>query len=118
MNCNQLESLLINVGGLDAKIANKDYPNGDGGNVVINYLDTGLIPQIADKKSPHYIQVINRGGDFLTNAQPDLENILSRINGGSPGRPLGQLRNGKVYAGNSGCDGITAIKEIAALPEN
>lgn len=118
MNCKQLGSLLINVGGLDAKIGNKNYPNGDGGNVTLSYLETGLMPQIADKKLPHYIQIINKGGGFLTNAQPDLASVLSRINGSSPGRPLGQLPNGRVYSGNNGRDGKTEIKKVAALPEN
>ncbi|MGV8879997.1 MAG: hypothetical protein ACOH2A_13310 [Sphingobacteriaceae bacterium] len=39
-------------------------------------------------------------------------------NGKISGRPLGQLRNSKVYVGNVGRNGITLIKKIGALAEN
>lgn len=118
MGFKQLGSLQLNVSGLDAKIGNRKYPNGDGGKVIFHYLRSDIIPQFKDKKQSHFVQIINKGGGFLTNPQPDLENIKSRINNGTGGRPLGQLPNGKIYSGNTGIDGKTEIKEIDVLPLN
>lgn len=117
INFSTLKSLTINVAGQDAKSANRKFDNGNGGNVVVNYLSSGVIPQIHISKQSAYLEIDNRGGGYRTNPQSDLAVIFGQIRSGSPGRPLGQLANGRVYSGGYGSDGKTTIKATASLEQ-
>ena len=115
INFSSLKNLTINVAGQDAKSANRKFDNGNGGNVAINYLSSGVIPQIQTPKQSAYIGIDNRGGGYRTNPQSDLAVIFGQIRSGSPGRPLGQLSNGRVYSGGYGSDGKTTVQAVTSL---
>lgn len=117
INFFSLKDLSINVSGQDAKSANRKFDNGNGGDVVINYLSSGVSPQIQTAKQSAYIEVNNRGGGYRTNPQYDLAVIFGQIRSGSPGRPLGQLANGRVYSGGYGSDGKTSIQAVTTLSQ-
>jgi len=112
-----LKDLQINVSGQDAKSANRKFDNGNGGNVTLNYLASGVKPQIQTSKQSAYIEINNRGGGYHTNPQSDLAVIFGQIRSGSPGRPLGQLANGRVYSGGLGIDGKTSIQAVTTLAQ-
>lgn len=114
-NFARLKSLAIEVPGLDAKMSNRKYDNGDGGKVEINYLAGGVKPQMADPAKEGYIEVNTRAGGYLTNAQTDLYAVYSRLNSGVPGRPLSQLPNGRVFSGGLGRAGKADLQEVASL---
>lgn len=115
INFASLKDLQINVSGQDAKNANRKFDNGNGGNVTINYLSTGIKPQIQTSKQSAYLEINNRGGGYHTNPQSDLAVIFGQIRSGSPGRPLGQLANGRVYSGGLGINGKTDIQAVTKL---
>lgn len=112
-----LKNLTIDVSGQDAKSANRKFDNGNGGNVSIDYLSSGVVPQIQTSKQSAYIEVNNRGGGYRTNPQYDLAVIFGQIRSGSPGRPLGQLANGRVYSGGYGSEGKTTIQSVTTLSQ-
>lgn len=111
MRFDQLGALYVLAGGLDANNnGSRTHPNGDGGNVNFTYDDDGIVPQTNDKKSPHYLHIDTRAGGYRVNPQNDLRNIYSLINRGTPGRPLGNLAQGRVYSGSPGRDGESTVK--------
>ena len=112
-NFKELKSLTINTSGLDAKISNQRFPNGNGGDVSISYLSTGVIPQTNSKNKPGYLNIVNRGGGNITTAQ-DLIPIMGRINTSSS-RPLANLPNGQVFSGATGKEGKTTITKVDVL---
>lgn len=114
-NFAKLKHLVIDVPGLDAKMSNRKYDNGDGGKVTLNYLAGGIKPQLSDPNKEGYIEINTRAGGYLTNAQTDLYAVYSRLNSGVPGRPLSQLPNGRVFSGGLGRDGKASVKEVASL---
>lgn len=106
----KLGMLYVLAGGQDANNnGSRTFPNGNGGNVNFTYDSGGIVPQIDDKKSPHYLQIDTRAGGYRVNPQNDLRNIYSLINTGS-GRPLGNLSQGTVYSGSPGNDGKSTVK--------
>lgn len=111
----QLKKLSIDASGLDAKMSNRKFDNGDGGKVVLNYLAGGIKPQSSDSRSEGYVEISNRAGGYRTNAQADLYTVYSRLQSGVPGRPLSQLPNGRVYSGGIGKDGKADVKEVTEL---
>lgn len=114
-----LNALVIQVPGLDAKMSNRKHDNGNGGKVLINYLSSGVKPQLSDPRQTAFIGINNRAGGYLTNAQTDLYPIYSQLNSGVPGRPLSQLPQGRVYSGGTGREGksdIRAVNELAVSP--
>lgn len=117
INFSTLKNLAIDVAGQDAKSANRKFDNGNGGNVVINYLSSGVTPQIQTSKQSAYIEIKNRGGGYHTSPQYDLAVIFGQIRSGSPGRPLGQLSNGRVYSGGYGSDGKTTVQAVTTLSQ-
>jgi hypothetical protein len=116
VNFEKLRSLFVDVSGQDARMRNRHYNNGNGGHVVINYLASGVKPQIGDKRTNGYLSVKNQGGGYTVNPQTDIAVIMDRIRQGNPGRPLGQFPNGRVYSGGVGREGKTAIKAVDRLP--
>lgn len=115
----QLKKLSIDVSGLDAKMSNRNFDNGNGGKVVLNYLTGGVKPQLSDSRSEGYIEISNHAGGYRTNAQSDLYTVYSRLQSGVPGRPLSQLPNGRVYSGGIGRDGksdVIEVKELLSSP--
>jgi len=115
VNFSQLQSLFIDVSGDDAKNGNRNFDNGNGGSVILNYLASGKKPQLTDKKSANYLSVKNRAGGYMVNPQTDIAVLVDQIKNGTAGRPLGNLPNGKVYSGNIGKDGTTSIQPVNSL---
>lgn len=115
VNFDQLGSLFIVVPGEDAKSSNRNFDNGNGGKVELSYLSTGKIPQTTDKNKPGYVVIENRAGGYSVNPQTDIATIMDQVRRGSPGRPLGQLPNGRVYSGGIGKDGETTISAVESL---
>lgn len=115
INFAQLKSLFIDVSGEDAKVANRHYDNGNGGNLVLSYLESGKKPQISDKRKPGYVSVLSKAGGSLVNPQNDMVVIMDRLRNGTAGRPLGQFPNGRIYSGNMGTDGKSTIKALSSL---
>lgn len=121
VNIESLGGLLINVPGLDAKMSNRKVRNGDGGDVEIRYLLSGMKPQFENKKQAGYVEIKNNGGGYLTTPQSDLYSVFSLMRSGSPGRPLGLLTNGVVYSGNVGKNGRTkflGVEKLVAIPDS
>jgi hypothetical protein len=116
VNFKKLNSLYIDVAGQEARSGNRRFDNGNGGNVELSYLASGIKPQTVDKNSSGYLHISNRGGGTRVNPQNDISILLGQIRNGS-GRPLGQLPNGRVYSGNVGSDGKTAIKAVDTLAD-
>lgn len=107
----KLGALYILAGGQDAKNnGSRTFPNGDGGDVNFTYDDKGIVPQTADKKAAHYLQIDTRAGGYRVNPQNELSNIYSLIGMGAPGRPLSNLSQGQVYSGTPGRDGKSTVK--------
>jgi len=115
VNFDQLGSLFIIVPGEDAKSSNRNFDNGNGGKVELSYLSTGKTPQTTDKNKPGYVTIENRAGGYSVNPQTDIATIMDQVRRGAPGRPLGQLPNGRVYSGSVGKDGETTIKAVDSL---
>lgn len=105
----QLGSLYILAGGLDANNGTRTFPNGNGGDVRVQYAPEGVKPQSTDKKAEAYLLVDTRAGGYGVNPRTDLANIYSRIYMGG-GRPLGQLPQGQVYSGSPGVDGKSTVE--------
>ncbi|MBC8053393.1 MAG: hypothetical protein H7Y13_10040 [Sphingobacteriaceae bacterium] len=116
MNFIALKSLYINVSGEEAKIANRHFDNGNGGQVVLNYVSGGKKPQTTDKRGAGYVSISNKAGGNLVNPQTDMAVIMDRLRNGTAGRPLGQFPQGRVYSGNMGRDGKATIKAVSSLP--
>lgn len=114
VNFEELETLTINVSGLDANNGTRTFPNGNGGKLNFEYLDSGIKPQFKDRKKNNYVALNTRAGGYRVTPQSDLYGIFSRIGGGR-GRPLGQLPQGQIYSGSIGRDGKTDIKEVTDL---
>lgn len=110
----QLGNLVVSAAGLDANNGSKTFPNGNGGKVVLRYLEDGLVPQSLDKKDNHYLSFDTEAGGNSVNAQSDIRNILSQVNRGSA-RPLGQLPQGQVYSGSPGKDGSNELIGVNAF---
>jgi hypothetical protein len=107
----KLGQLYVLAAGHDANNnGSRTFPNGDGGDVTLIYDSTGVVPQTADRRAPHYLRIDTRAGGYRVNAQTDLNNIYSLINRGTPGRPLGNLAQGRVYSGSPGKDGKSTVK--------
>src|SRR5690606_38946628 len=113
MKFEKLGGLYVLAGGRDAQNGSRTFPNGNGGNVVFNYVAGGIVPQTDDRKADHYLRIDTRAGGYAVNARSDLYNIYSRIGGGM--RPLGQLPQGQVYSGSPGRDGKSEIKEVSGF---
>lgn len=109
----ELGSLFVLAGGRDANNGSRTFPNGDGGKVVFNYLDDGVVPQLVEEKDEGYLRIDTQAGGYAVNARSDLYNIYSRIGGGS--RPLGQLPQGQVYSGSSGIDGSSEVNPVSTF---
>ena len=110
----EMKKLIVDVSGQDAKLANRKYPNGNGGKVAVNYLASGVKPSLSDGSAGN-LEIRNRAGGYRTNAQSDLYVVYSRIRSGSPGRPLSQLPQGQVYSGNIGLDGKVDVNLVTDL---
>lgn len=115
VNFERLGSLFILVQGEDAKLSNRNFDNGNGGNVELSYLRTGKMPQTANKNKSGYVAIENRAGGYSVNAQTDIATIMDQVRRGSPGRPLSQLPNGRVYSGSIGRDGTVTINAVDHL---
>lgn len=109
----ELGSLFVLAGGRDANNGSRTFPNGDGGKVTFNYLDDGIIPQVANEKDEGFLRIDTQAGGYSVNARSDLYTIYSRIGSGS--RPLGQLPQGQVYSGSPGVDGSSEVNAIASF---
>lgn len=112
----QLRSLSIDVSGEDARMANRHYDNGNGGQVVVSYLASGKKPQTSDKRQSQYLAISNKGGGHLVNPQGDIRVLMDQLRNGYPGRPLAQLPQGRVYSGGIGADGKATVKPVTSLP--
>lgn len=107
-----LENLQVSSAGMDAHNGTRTFPNGNGGNITLKYLNDGIAPQQENKKVKGFLAIDTEGGGRSVNAQSDIRNILSQIGRGS--RPLGALPQGQVYSGSMGTDGK---KEVIAVNE-
>lgn len=114
INFKELGNLSIDVNGRDANNGSRTFPNGNGGKLNLEYLDSGIKPQFENKKKDNYVELNTRAGGYRVTPQSDLYVIFSRI-GGSRGRPLGQLPQGQVYSGSIGRDGKADIKKVSEL---
>jgi hypothetical protein len=116
LNVAELNSLFVNVSGAEANTGNRRYNNGNGGKVVLHYLASGIHPQTHDRKKAYYLSISNKGAGNTVNSNHAVRIIMDQIRRGSPGRPLTQFPNGRIYSGETGNDGATVIKSVDTLP--
>lgn len=114
INFTQLGGLYVDVSGLEARIANRNFDNGNGGKVTLNFLSSGQKPQLTDKNKPNYLSITNKGGGYTINPQTDIAVLLQQMRTGAPGR-MGGLPNGRVFSGNIGREGTTAINPVSSF---
>lgn len=108
----KLGSLYVMANGLDAMNGTRTDPNGDGGDVILRYLDTGIIPQQENRRKPHYLHVDASGGGRHINPTADIQRIYSQIINSRFG--LRGLPRGLVYSGSMGRDGDVEVVMIAS----
>lgn len=104
---NKLASLYVLAPGQNAMNGTKTFPNGDGGNVLINYTSNGFEPQTTNKKDKHYIHIDNTEGGLNISPSSDVNLIYSRIALSGPG--LRGLPQGQIYSGSPGKKGSSTI---------
>lgn len=105
----QLGSLFVLAGGIDANNGFRTYPNGNGGNVTLHYDESGIIPQTDTRRDTHYLAIDTRAGGYRNNPQSEIRNIYGRINSSVIGRPLSGLPQGQIYSGSPGRDGEVVV---------
>lgn len=105
----ELGSLFVLAGGMDANNGFRTHPNGDGGNVSITYNEDGIVPQTENKRDAHYLAVDTRAGGYRNNPHSEIRSIYGRINPSIIGRPLSGLQQGMIYSGSPGKDGDVEI---------
>lgn len=105
----KLESLYVIARGQNANNGSKTFPNGDGGNVTLNYETNGFIAQTTDKKGKHYIKIDNTEGGLNVIPTSDISNIYARI-ALSP-RGLRGLPQGQIYSGSPGVKGEIILEK-------
>ncbi|WP_026904926.1 hypothetical protein [Pedobacter glucosidilyticus] len=104
---------VIDVSGRTYEVGNKTEANGNGGNLLIQYNQDGLIPQSDNNKEKNYIETLAKGASTSTNPYVDVQNLWYRVALGSGmGRsPMG-LPQGKVYDASEGSQGNIEIKPL------
>lgn len=105
---NKLGSLFVIARGIDAFNGTRTFPNGDGGNVKINYDASAIVPQTKDKKATNYLFVDVQQGGLRVNPTSEIGQIYSRISMSPPG--LRGIPQGQVYSGSPGKEGSVEIK--------
>ncbi len=116
MNFVRLNGLTINAVGKSNVNGNRSYQMGNGGNVTIHYLETGIMPQNKQKSAENYVLINTEGGKGSISPNTDLAIIQSQIRSGSaPGRPLSGLRSGTVFQGSDGNTGKINLQSVEHL---
>ncbi len=105
----ELGSLFVLAGGMDANNGFRTHPNGNGGNVTFHYAQDGIVPQTENRRKEHYLAIDTRAGGYRNNPQSEIRSIYGRINPSIVGRPLSGLPQGTIYSGSPGKDGKTVI---------
>lgn len=105
----ELGSLFVLAGGMDANNGFRTHPNGNGGDVTLRYDADGTIPQTENRRGKHYLAIDTRAGGYRNNPQSEIRNIYDRINTSVVGRPLAALPQGQIYSGSPGRDGKAAV---------
>ncbi|GAA4797433.1 hypothetical protein GCM10023231_27480 [Olivibacter ginsenosidimutans] len=108
----QLGALYVLAGGQDANNGTRTFPNGNGGNVVLRYDKSGIIPQQENKNKPNYVLIDTKAGGYRVNPQSDLRNIYSQIGMGirSGSGRMGGVPQGQIYSGSPGKDGKSEVE--------
>lgn len=109
INFRKLGSLYVIARGQDANNGSRTFPNGDAGNVNINYDGTGIIPQTADKRKENYLVVDVKPGGLHVTPTTEIRNIYSQIARSSAG--LRGVPQGQIYSGSPGKEGKVEIKQ-------
>lgn len=104
----KLGSLYVIAQGKDANNGFRTFANGDGGDVVFLYSQSGIIPQTQKRKDRNFLGIQNEGGGKAINPNAEVGRILSQI--GTSGARMGGLPQGQVYSGSAGLDGKTRIE--------
>lgn len=104
-----LSSLYIFARGQNAMNGTKTFPNGDAGNVILNYQSNGFDVQMTDKKAKHYIRIDNTEGGLNVVPSSDVTNIYSRI--AASGGGLRGLPQGQIYSGSPGKKGTVTVNK-------
>ncbi|MBE8722570.1 hypothetical protein [Sphingobacterium pedocola] len=107
INFQKLGSLYVVARGIDAFNGTKTFPNGDAGNVKINYNKVGVSPQTTHKKDKNYLFVDVTPGGLHVTPSSEITNIYSRITTSAPG--LRGLPQGQIYSGSPGKEGKVTI---------
>ena len=106
-NFQKLGSLYIIARGDDANNGTRTHPNGDAGNIYLNYDSTGITPQSTDKRAKNYLHTDVNPGGLRVVATADLRNIYDQIYRSSPG--LRGVPQGQIYSGSPGKEGKVII---------
>ncbi len=106
----ELGSLFVLAGGMDANNGFRTHPNGNGGDVTLHYDEAGIVPQTENRRGKNYLTVDTRAGGYRNNPQSEIRHIYGRINPSIIGRPLAALPQGTIYSGSPGRDGKSVIK--------
>ncbi len=108
----ELGSLFVLAGGMDANNGFRTHPNGNGGDVTLRYDEAGIAPQSENRRDRHYVAIDTRAGGYRNNPQSEIRNIYGRINPSIIGRPLAALPQGMIYSGTPGRGGKVVIEAI------
>jgi len=108
----ELGSLFVLAGGMDANNGFRTHPNGNGGDVTLRYDEAGITPQSENRRDRHYLAIDTRAGGYRNNPESEIRNIYGRINPSIIGRPLAALPQGTIYSGSPGRDGKAVIEPL------